>query len=178
MSIFNTAGKADLGGRKENTQRKFERMNKALRHEEPDRVPISDFFWGSFTERWRKDLGLPADANPYYHYDLDWIVTVPNMDPWIRPFETLKEDAEEVVVRTCFGAIMHKHFQFPMPEMRAWETDSFEKLERIQFDDTTSSGFVLPVDTVRVRLFFRKVDGDGTLHRYSAEQIIKMRNGV
>ena len=27
---------------------KLERMNKALRHEEPDRVPISDFFWGSF----------------------------------------------------------------------------------------------------------------------------------
>ena len=93
-------------------------------------MPISDFFWGSFTERWRKELGLPADANPYYHYDLDWIVTVPNMDPWIRPFETLRETAEEVVVKTGFGAIMHKHFEFPMPEMRAWETDTFEKLER------------------------------------------------
>ena len=110
-------------------------MNKALRHEEPDRVPISDFFWGSFTERWRKELGLPADANPYYHYDLDWIVTVPNMDPWIRPFETLRETPEEVVVKTGFGAIMHKHFEFPMPEMRAWETDTFEKLERAEFDD-------------------------------------------
>ena len=65
-------------------------MTRALRHQEPDRVPISDFFWGSFTERWRQELGLPADANPYYHYDLDWIVTVPNMDPWIRPFETLR----------------------------------------------------------------------------------------
>jgi hypothetical protein len=115
--------------------RKLERLNKALRHEEPDRVPISDFFWGSFTERWRKELGLAADANPYYHYDLDWIVTVPNMDPWIRPFETIRETAEEIVVKTGFGAIMHKHFQFPMPEMRAWETDTFEKLERAAFDD-------------------------------------------
>ena len=34
-------------------------------------------------------LGLPEDANPYYYYDLDWIATVPNMDPWIRSFETL-----------------------------------------------------------------------------------------
>ena len=90
--MFDTAGKtADQTGRKENTLRKLRRMNAALRHEEPDRVPISDFFWGGFIERWRKELGLPADANPYYHYDLDWIVTVPNMDPWIRPFETLKE---------------------------------------------------------------------------------------
>jgi hypothetical protein len=136
MSMFEPLGvTAETFGRKENTLRKLERMNKALRHEEPDRVPVSDFFWGSFVERWRRELGLPANANPYLHYDLDWIVTVPNMDPWIRPFETLKEDAEEVVVKTGFGAIMHKHFQFPMPEMRAWETDSFEKLEAAQFDD-------------------------------------------
>jgi hypothetical protein len=120
--------------RKDNTLRKLDRMNKALHHEEPDRVPVSDFFWGSFIQRWRRELGLPPDANPYYHYDLDWIVTVPNMDPWIRPFETIKETAEEVVVKTGFGAIMHKHFEFPMPEMRAWETDTFEKLERAEFD--------------------------------------------
>ncbi len=127
-----TAGPAD---RKSGALEKLRRLNTALRHQEPDRVPISDFFWGSFTERWRRELGLPPDANPYYHYDLDWIVTVPNMDPWIRPFETLRETAEEVVVKTGFGAIMHKHFEFPMPEMRDWETDSFEKLERAMFDD-------------------------------------------
>ena len=131
MSFFNTFGQETAStSRKANTVAKLERMNQALRHEEPDRVPISDFFWGSFIERWRQELGLPADANPYYHYDLDWIVTVPNMDPWIRPFETLSETPEEVVVKTGFGAIMHKHFEFPMPEMRAWETDTFEKLER------------------------------------------------
>ena len=30
---------------------------------------------------------------------------------------------------------MHKHFAHPMPEMRAWETDTFEKLEGAVFDD-------------------------------------------
>ena len=136
MGMFETTGKpADQATRKENTLRKLERMNRTLRHQEPDRVPISDFFWGGFMRRWRQELGLPPDANPYYHYDLDWIVTVPNMDPWIRPFATLKETAEEVVVKTGFGAIMHKHFEFPMPEMRGWETDTFEALERAVFDD-------------------------------------------
>jgi hypothetical protein len=134
--MFDTAAKSNhTAQRTENCLKKLQRMNQVLRHEEPDRVPISDFFWGSFIERWRKELGLPADANPYYHYDLDWIVTVPNMDPWIRPFETIRETPEEVVVKTGFGAIMHKHFEYPMPEMRAWETDTFEKLERAEFDD-------------------------------------------
>lgn len=136
MSMFDTFGKAaSAAGRKENTLRKLERLNTALQHREPDRVPVSDFFWGGFTKRWRQELGLPDDANPYYYYDLDWIVTVPNMDPWIRPFETLSETKEEVVVKTGFGAVMHKDFQLPMPEMRSWETDTFAKLEQAVFDD-------------------------------------------
>ena len=57
------------------------------------------------------------------------------MDPWIRPFEILRETAEEVVVKTGFGAILRKRFEFPMPEMTAWDIDTFEKLERAQFDD-------------------------------------------
>ncbi len=122
------------GGRAPGALEKLERLNKTLRHEEPDRVPIGEFFWGAFTRRWREDLGLPADADPYRHYDLDWIVTTPNMDPWIRPFETLRESAEEVVVRTGFGALLHKRFAFPMPEMRSWEIDTLDKLERAEFD--------------------------------------------
>ena len=134
--MFDTVGKStDPTVRSANTLQKLARLNAALRHEEPDRVPISDFFWGGFTRRWREELGLPADASPYFHYDLDWIVTVPNMDPWIRPFETLSETPEEVTVKTGFGAIMHKHFTFPMPEMTAWEIDTFEKLEQAVFDD-------------------------------------------
>lgn len=120
--------------RSEKAFRKLARMNAALTHKEPDQVPISDFFWGSFIERWRKELALPDDANPYSYYDLDWIVTLPNMDPWLRPFEVQKQTPEEVVVKTGFGAIVHKHFQFPMPEMRGWETDTFEKLEDARFD--------------------------------------------
>ena len=135
--MFDTMGSQPGKSRSQNTLAKLERMNKALAHEEPDRVPISDFFWSSFTERWRKELDLPEDASPPYYYDLDWIVTVPNMDPWIRAFETLKETQEEVVVKTGFGAILRKKFNYPMPEMAAWEIDTFEKLEEQvrSFDD-------------------------------------------
>ncbi|MDD4870579.1 MAG: hypothetical protein PHR77_08460, partial [Kiritimatiellae bacterium] len=103
MGMFDTKGSSSKdNNRKENTFKKLERLNTALSHQEPDRVPVSDFFWGSFTQRWKKDLNLPADANPYYYYDLDCIATVPNMDPWIRPFETIRETQTEVVVKTGF----------------------------------------------------------------------------
>jgi len=115
--------------------KKLERLNKTLHHREADRVPISDFFWGSFIERWKRQLNLPADANPYYHYDLDLIVTVTNMDPHIKPFETLKEDDREVVIKTGYETVIRKKFDFPMPEQVGWDTDSIEKLESFEFDD-------------------------------------------
>ena len=136
MGMFDTAGKrTTTSERKENTLKKLERMQTALKHQEPDQVPISDFFWGSFIKRWREELGLPEDANPYYHYDLDWIVTVPNMDPFIRSFEILKEDDEEVIVKTGFGAIMRKKFAVAMPEFIDFETNTIETLEGLVFDD-------------------------------------------
>jgi uroporphyrinogen decarboxylase len=136
MGMFDTVGKQTKNPeRKVNTLKKLERMQIAMNHQEPDRVPISDFFWGGFIKRWREDLGLPEDANPYYHYDLDWIVTVPNMDPFIRSFEILKEENEEVVVKTGFGAIMRKIFSAPMPEFIGFDTDSIEKLEGLEFDN-------------------------------------------
>ena len=77
-------------------------MDAALHHREADRVPISDFFWGSFLERWRREMGLPPEADIYRHYDLDWIVTTPNMDPHVKDFTVLSQNEEEVVVRTGF----------------------------------------------------------------------------
>lgn len=114
---------------------KLERMNKALRHQEGDRVPISDSFWGSFLERWRKELGLPQGTDIYQYYDLDWIVTTPNMDPHVKPFETLKETDAEVVVRTGFEAIIRKQFADPMPEWLGFETDTIEKTAAFEFID-------------------------------------------
>jgi hypothetical protein len=114
---------------------KLERMNRTLKHCEPDRVPISDFFWGGFLERWRRELGLAADADVYRYYDLDWVQTNPNMDPHIRPFEILRDDATEVLVKTGFGATIRKRLDLPMPAFVDFETSTIEKMEAFQFDD-------------------------------------------
>jgi hypothetical protein len=114
---------------------KLARINKALRHQEPDRLPISDWFWGSFLKRWREELGLPRDADIYRYYDLDWTVTRPNRDPHIKPFEVLRETSEEVVVHTGFEAVVQKVFDHPMPRFLKFDTDTVEKMEPFQFDD-------------------------------------------
>ncbi|MFH0797041.1 MAG: uroporphyrinogen decarboxylase family protein [Candidatus Omnitrophota bacterium] len=121
--------------RNKNCLKKLERLNKALHHQEPDRVPISDFFWGSFLERWRKDLNLPPDTDIYKYYDLDWIVTVPNMDPHIKQFEIIKETDEEIIVKTGFEAHLEKKYKYPMPAYIKFETDTIEKMEAFRFDD-------------------------------------------
>lgn len=121
--------------RTDNCLSKLRRLNKALRNEEPDRIPISDFFWGSFVSRWRSELDLPPDSNPYDYYDLDFIVTTPNMDPVIRSFETIREDETEVVIKTGFLATIRKRFEFPMPEFIAFDINTIEKLETFRFDD-------------------------------------------
>ena len=117
------------------TLAKVERVHRALRHQQPDRLPISDNFWSSFLKRWREELGLPADADIYRYYDLDFVITVPNLDPHIKPFETLSETAEEVVVRTGFEAVLQKKFAAPMPAFLRFETDTVDKMRAFSFDD-------------------------------------------
>ena len=121
--------------RTKNCLKKLERMNNSLRHEEADRVPISDFFWSSFIKRWRSDLGLSFDTDIYKYYDLDWIVTLPNMDPHIKDFEIINEDEQQVVVRTGFEAVIRKKFAKPMPQYVAFDTNTLEKASKFVFDD-------------------------------------------
>jgi hypothetical protein len=110
-------------------------MKKALSHQEPDRVPISDFFWGGFLKRWTEELGLPPNTDIYRYYDLDWMQFNPNMDPHIKSFEIIEENQDQVIVRTGFEAILQKKFDQPMPAFLRFETDSIDKMESFQFDD-------------------------------------------
>ncbi|MBN2323917.1 MAG: hypothetical protein JXQ30_09290 [Spirochaetes bacterium] len=122
-------------GRSENCFGKLKRMKSTLEHREADRVPVSDFFWGSFLKRWKEELGLSADTDIYRYYDLDWIATIPNMDPHIKRFEVLTQNDEEVLVKTGFEAIIRKKFCDPMPEYVQFDTDTIDRMKAFRFDD-------------------------------------------
>lgn len=108
---------------------KPERLRKRHAHQQGGRVPLSDFFWGGFLQRWRAELGLARAAGIYRCYDLGWQVTLPRMHPHIR------ESEEEVVVRTGFGAVLRKKFGQAMPGYLSFETATLEMPEQLQFDD-------------------------------------------
>lgn len=123
--------------RSQSTLAKVARVRAALAHREADRIPIGESFWGAFTRNWREHFRLPPTADPYVHYDLDWVVTVPNMDPHVKQFEVLRETPEEIVVRTGFEAEIRKVFAAPMPEFVRFQTDTIEKALAFRFDDPT-----------------------------------------
>ncbi len=49
-------------------------------------------------------------------------------------------------------------------------------VERVRFDDALSSGFELPLGSIRVRLWFRLPDGKGGTFRHRAEATVGLRN--
>ena len=49
-------------------------------------------------------------------------------------------------------------------------------VERITFDDNASSGFQVPLRSIRVRIWFRKTDETGAVHRSFTESVVKLRN--
>ena len=91
MGMFDTAGiSSPAQPRKPATLRKAEPMSKTLRHQNPIAYRSAISF-GAVSRAVARRIRPCRGTDPYYHYDLDWIVTIPNMDPRIRPFQVLRE---------------------------------------------------------------------------------------
>jgi len=111
---------------------KIERLRLALSHHEPDRVPVGDFFWTGFMQAARRKWGEGFD--PYRHFDLDYVVVTPNMDPRIRPFEILWQTDRDVVLKTGFGAVIRRTGDLPMPHFESFSVTVPEQMKDFAFD--------------------------------------------
>lgn len=113
---------------------KLDRMRKViLGGGLPDRVPVSDFFWTGYLQREKALHGSGFD--PYRHYDLDYIVINPNMDPRIQPFEILHDDGTVVELKTGFGATIKRTASAPMPYFEKFQVEKPEDMSAFVFDD-------------------------------------------
>ena len=116
-----------------------ERVLKALRHEEPDRVPIQDSPWGFTVERWKNE-GMPRDMGPAEYFDYE-IVTIGCDNTPRFPTEIVEKTDEFVLRRLSTGAInknFRDHESTPELVERPIKTrDDWEKIkERLRPDYT------------------------------------------
>jgi uroporphyrinogen decarboxylase len=80
-----------------------ERVGKALRHQQPDRVPIHEAFWEATTNRWRQE-GLPPDVSPDDYFDTE-IRTISVDNSFGLPTEVVERTDEYVTVRDNWGVL-------------------------------------------------------------------------
>lgn len=89
-----------------------ERMLKIYNHQEPDQVPITDWFWESTLLRWEKE-GMPAGVEPAACLGLDKIVQLnPDVIDCSPRFEAyIIEDAEEYRIEHDSFGVTRKNFK-------------------------------------------------------------------
>jgi hypothetical protein len=114
------------------SQEKVRRMRDALAHREADRVPVGEFFWTGFLRQYHARHGGAFD--PYRHFDLDYIVITPNLDPRIGPFEIVRDDGRDIVVKTGFGAVIRRAGDAPMPHYESFSVRRPEEMAEFAFD--------------------------------------------
>lgn len=89
-----------------------ERINKALRHEKPDRVAIQDVLWRSSIERWKRE-GLPdlpeTDVEDYFGFEMAKFC--PDLSPQYQR-EVLEKNEEYIIERNSFGEIVKNRHDY------------------------------------------------------------------
>lgn len=114
---------------------KRKRVLTTLNRQEPDRIPIGEWFWGTFLTRCRRDFQQEPNFDPYRYFDLDLVVINPNMDPHIQQFQVLEETPDHITVKTGWECTVKKLFAYPMPVYVDFDTKTVEDIEKFIFDD-------------------------------------------
>ncbi|MFQ6116053.1 MAG: hypothetical protein ACE5NG_18485, partial [bacterium] len=108
-----------------------ERVKLALRHQEPDRVPIHDSPWGSTISRWHKE-GLPEEipVNEYFGYEIASFGA--DLSPRF-PIRVISRNTTYIVETTSFGGV-RKNFRdySTTPEIIDWPIKSRKDWDRIK----------------------------------------------
>jgi len=91
----------------------YERITRALRHQEADRVPLTEtFVWPDTYQRWKKE-GFPADGDVVEYFALDRITCGGGFDSSLKavfPHIVFEETDEYIIDQNNFG-VKVKYFK-------------------------------------------------------------------
>jgi hypothetical protein len=81
-----------------------ERIELTLKHQEADRIPITDTIWGPTIERWKQE-GLPNDKGPWDYFGFDgWAAMGADISLQL-PTETIEDTEDYIISRNSDGAV-------------------------------------------------------------------------
>jgi uroporphyrinogen decarboxylase len=87
-----------------------ERVQAALDFRQPDRIPVyTHSFWPQFIDAWRREKGMPPEADIADYYPMDVERVVPDEAPFPGQREVLSETDKYLIVRTCWGTVQQVH---------------------------------------------------------------------
>jgi uroporphyrinogen decarboxylase len=87
-----------------------ERVQAALDFRQPDHIPVyTHSYWPQFVDAWRREKGMPPEANIADYYPMDIGRVVPNEAPFPSQHEVLRETDKYRIVRTSWGNVQQAH---------------------------------------------------------------------
>lgn len=86
-----------------------ERYRRVFNHQEPDRLPMRDVFWGSTLERWRKE-GLPQGVDPGEYFGFDKLAGI-HMDNSPRFPTGVVEDTDEYTIYNTQWGVTQRNWK-------------------------------------------------------------------
>ena len=108
-----------------------ERFLKALRREQPDRVPIADSLWAETVRQWRRQ-GLPDEIPPEDHFGYEMVTVGFDQSPLFE-VNVLQKDEQFITETTPYGGVRKNFRTFAStPEIIEWAVKSKADWERIK----------------------------------------------
>ena len=141
-----------------------ERVLSALNHQEPDRIPVCEYFWPEFEEKWRKTKGFSSDEDIYHYYKIDLRELSCKRWPRINDHLTIKKTSQQYeIFKDGWGTIVKQlphsstpeYLEFPIKKKSDIDNYNFESLE----DPIRYSHFLAMVENNKKTALFGHVTG-------------------
>jgi uroporphyrinogen decarboxylase len=145
-----------------------ERILRALRHDQPDRVPIHDGIWAETVRCWQKE-GLPVEIPVEDYFGFELVSVGVDQSPLFK-VKTLHKDHEYIIETTPYGGV-RKNFRTytSTPEIVEWKIKSKADWEHIKLRHYPD--FVpdyARVDWITLRQRYQQARSEGKCIAFSA----------